>query len=180
MVFPVVTYGCESWTMDVRLERQRIDAFELWCWRRLLRVPWTARRSNQSILKEISSEYSLEGLMLKLKLQYFGHLMQRTNSLEKTLMLGRIESRRRRGWQRMRLLDGITNSMGMSVSSFPLALTSLIFLQSRDSQESSPAPQLVELISKYKKSDYRNRINKKQVFVKFPIGSKYSSLKKYP
>ena len=179
MVFPAVMYGCKSWTIK-KAEHQRIDAFELWCWRRLLRVPWTARRSNQSILKEISSEYSLEGLMLKLKLQYFGHLMQRTNSLEKTLMLGRIESRRRRGWQRMRLLDGITNSMGMSVSSFPLALTSLIFLQSRDSQESSPAPQLVELISKYKKSDYRNRINKKQVFVKFPIGSKYSSLKKYP
>ena len=101
MVFPVVMYGCESWTIK-RAERQRIDAFELWCWRRLLRVPWTARRSNQSILKEISAEYSLEGLMLKLKLQYFGHLMRRTDSLEKTLMLGKFEGRNRRGQQRMR------------------------------------------------------------------------------
>ena len=101
MVFPVVMYGCESWTIK-KAEHQRTDAFELWCWRRLLRVPWTARRSNQSILKEISPECSLEGLMLKLKLQYFGHLMQRTDSLEKTLMLGKIEGGRRRGWQRMR------------------------------------------------------------------------------
>ena len=101
MVFPVVMYGCERWTIK-QAERQRTDASELWCWRRLLRVPWTARRSNQSILKEISPEYSLEGLMLKLKLQYFGHLIQRTDSLEKTLMLGKIEGRRRRGWQRMR------------------------------------------------------------------------------
>ena len=108
MVFPVVMYGCESWTIK-KIERQRIDAFELW--RRLLRVPWTARRSNQSIVKEISPEYSLEGLMLKLKLQYFGHLMGRTDSLEKTLMLGKIEGRRRRGQQRMRWLDGITVSM---------------------------------------------------------------------
>ena len=115
MVFPVVMYGCESWTVK-KAERQRIDAFELWCWRRLLRVPWTARRSNQSILKEISPEYSLEGLMLKLKLQYFGQLMQRTDSLEKTLMLGKIEGRRRRGRQRMRCLDGITDSMDMSLS----------------------------------------------------------------
>ena len=115
MVFPVVMYGCESWTIK-KVEHQRIDAFELWCWRRLLRVPWTARRSNESILKEISSEYSLEGLMLKLKLQNFGHLMRRTDSLEKTLMLGKIEGRRRRGPQRMRWLNGITNSMGMSVS----------------------------------------------------------------
>ena len=117
MVFPVVMYGCESWTI-MKAERQRIDAFEMWCWRRLLRVTGTVRRSNQSILKEISPEYSLEGLMLKLKLQYFGHLMQRTDSdsLEKTLMLGKIEGRRRRGWKRMRWLDGITNSMGMSVS----------------------------------------------------------------
>ena len=109
MVFPVVMYGCESWTVR-KAERRRIDAFELWCWRRLLRVPWTARRSNQSILKEISPECSLEGLMLKLKLQYFGHLMQRVDSFEKTLMLGRIGGRRRRGQQRMRWLDGITDS----------------------------------------------------------------------
>ena len=106
--FPVVMYGCESWTIK-KAERRRIDAFELWCWRRLLRVPWTARRSNQSILKEISPEYSLEGLMLKLKLQYFGHLMQRIDSLEKTLILGKIEGRRRRGQQRMRWMDGITD-----------------------------------------------------------------------
>ena len=112
-VFPVVMYGCESWTIR-KAERRRIDAFELWCWRRLLRVPWTARRSNQSILKEISPEYSLEGLILKLKLQYFGHLMQRTDSLEKTLMLGGIGGRRKRGQQRIRWLDGITNSMDMS------------------------------------------------------------------
>ena len=115
MAFPVVMHGCESWTLK-KAERQRTDAFELWCWRRLLRVPWTARRSNQSILKEISPEYSLEGLMLKLKLQYFGHLMQRTDSLEKTLMLGKIKGRRRRGQQRMRWLDGITDSMDMSLS----------------------------------------------------------------
>ena len=114
MVFPVVMYGCESWTIK-KAERWRIDAFELWCWRRLLRVPWTARRSNQSILKEISPGCSLEGLMLKLKLQYFGHLMQRTDSLGKTLMLGKIEGRRRRGQQRMTWLDGITNSMDMSL-----------------------------------------------------------------
>ena len=114
MVFPVVMYGCESWTVK-KAEHQRIDAFELWCWRRLLRVPWTARRSNQSILKEISPGCSLEGLMLKLKLQYFGDRMQRVDSLEKTLMLGGIEGRRRRGWQRMRWLDGITDSMDMSL-----------------------------------------------------------------
>ena len=111
MVFPVVMYGCESWTVK-KAEHQRIDVFELWCWRRLLRVPWTARISNQSILKEIRPEYSLEGLMLKLKLQYFGHLMRISNSLEKTLMLGKVEGRRRRGQQRMRWLDGITNSDG--------------------------------------------------------------------
>ena len=115
MVFPVVMYGCESWTIK-KAEHQRIDAFELWCWRRLLRVPWTARRSNQSILKEISPEYSLEGLMLKLKLQYFGLLMQRTDSSEKTLRLGKVEGRRRRGRQRMRWLDGITNSMDTHLS----------------------------------------------------------------
>src|SRR5574341_1380723 len=114
-VFPVVMYGCESWTIK-KAEGQRIDAFELWCWRRLLRVPWTARRSNQSILKEISPGCSLEGLMLKLKLQYFGHLMQRADSLEKTLMLGGIGGRRRRGQQRMRWLDGITGSMDVSLS----------------------------------------------------------------
>ena len=115
MVFPVVMYGCESWTVK-KAERRRIDAFELWCWRRLLRVPWTARRSNQSILKEISPGYSLEGLMLKLKLQYFGHLMQRVDSLEKMLMLGGIGGRRRRGCQRMRWLNGITDSMDVSLS----------------------------------------------------------------
>ena len=114
MVFPVVMYGCESWTI-MKAEHQRINAFEVWCWRRLLRVPWTARRSNQSILKEISPGCSLEGLMLKLRLQYFGHLMQRADSFEKTLMLGKIEGRRRRGRQRMRWLDGITNSKNMSL-----------------------------------------------------------------
>ena len=115
MAFPVVMYGCESWTIK-KAECQRINAFELWCWRRLLRVPWTARRSNKSILKEISPEYSLEVLMLKLKLQYFGHLMWRTDSLEKTLILGKTEGRRRRGRQRMRWLDGITDTMDMSLS----------------------------------------------------------------
>ena len=114
MVFPVVMYGCESWTIN-KAECRRIDAFKLWCWRRLLRVPWTSRRSNQSILKEISPGCSLEGLMLKLKLQYFGHLMQRAESFEKTLMLGKIEGRRRRGQQRIRWLDGMTNSMDMSL-----------------------------------------------------------------
>ena len=114
LVFPVVMYGCESWTMK-KAECRRIYSFELWCWRRLLRVPWTARRSNQSILMEISPEYSLEGLMLKLKLQYFGYLMQRTDSFEKTLMLGKTEGGKR-GWQRMRWLDGITDSMNMSLS----------------------------------------------------------------
>ena len=113
--FPVVMYVCESWIIK-KAECRRIDAFELWCWRRLLRVPWTARRSNQSVLKEISPEYSLEGLMLKLKLQHFGHLMRRADSLEKTLMLGKIEGRRRRRLQRMRWLDGITDSMDMSLS----------------------------------------------------------------
>ena len=115
MVFPVVMDGCENWTIQ-KAEHWRIDAFELWCWRRLLRVPWTARRSNQSILKKINPDYSLEVLMLKLKLQYFGHLMWRTDSFEKTLMLGKIEGRRRRGWQRMRWLDGITDLMDMSLN----------------------------------------------------------------
>ena len=115
MVFPAVMYGCENWTIK-KAEHQRIDAFELWCWRRLLRVPWTARRSSQSILKELSPEFSLEGLMLKLNLQYFGHLMRRTDSFEKTLMLGKIEGRRRRGPQRMRWLDFIPDSMDMSLS----------------------------------------------------------------
>ena len=115
MIFPVVMYGCESWTIK-KAECWRIDAFELWCWRILLRVPWTARRSNQTILKEVSSEYSLEGLMLKLKLQYFGHLMQRTEWFEKTLILGKVEGRRRRGRQRMRWLDGITDWMDRSLS----------------------------------------------------------------
>ena len=115
IIFPVVIYGCESWTIK-KAEHWRIDAFELWCWRRFLRVPWTARRSNQSILQEIGPEYSLEGLRLKLKLQYFGHLMRRTDSLEKALMLGKIEGRRRSGWQRMRWLDGITHVMDMSLS----------------------------------------------------------------
>ena len=115
LIFPVVMYGCESWTMK-KAEGQRIDAFELWCWRRLLRIPWTAKRSNQFILKEISPEYSLEGLVLKLKLQYFGYLIWRTDPFEKNLMLGIIEGGRRRGWQRMRWLDGITHSMDMSFS----------------------------------------------------------------
>ena len=115
MVFPVVMYGCESWTIK-KAEHQRIDAFKLWCWRRLLRVPWTARRSNQSILKEMSPGCSLEGLMLKLKLQYFGHLMRRADSLEKTLMLGKIDGRRRRGRQRMRWLDGTTDLIDKSLS----------------------------------------------------------------
>ena len=115
MVFPVVLYGCECWTIK-NAELRRIDAFELWCWRRLLRVPWTTKRSNQSVVKEISPEYSFEGLMLKLKLQYFGHLMRRADSFEKTLMLGKIEGRLRRGQQRMRWLDGITDSMDMSLS----------------------------------------------------------------
>ena len=115
IVFPVVMYGCESWTIK-KAECRRIDAFGLWCWRRLLRVPWTARKLNQSILKEISPEYSLEGLMLKLKLQFFGHMMRRTDSLEKTLMLGKIEGGRRRGQQRIRWLDGITDSIDMSLN----------------------------------------------------------------
>ena len=115
MFFPVVMYGCEGWTIK-KVEHWRIDGFELWCWRRLLRIPWTARQSNQSVLKEINPEYSLEGLMLKLKLQHFGHLMWRTDSLEKTLTLGKIEGRRRRGWQMMRWLDDITDVMDISLS----------------------------------------------------------------
>ena len=125
MVFPLVIYGCESWTIK-KAERRRIDAFKLWCWRRLLRdlrVPWTARKSNQSILKEINPEYSLEGLMLKLKLQYFGHLMWRTDSLENTLILGKIEGRRRNGWQRMRRLNGIMDSMDLSLNKLQETMT---------------------------------------------------------
>ena len=125
MIFPVVMYGCESWVLK-KAECQRIDAFELWCWRTLLRVSWTARRSNQSILKEIHPEYSLEGLMLKLKLQYSGHLMRRTDSLEKTLMLGKIEGRRRRGRQRIRWLNGITNSMNMDLGGRPVMLQFMV------------------------------------------------------
>ena len=121
MAFPVVMYGCESWTIK-KAEHQRIDAFELWCWRRLLRIPWTVRRSNQSILKEISLEYLLEGLILKLTLHYFGHLIWRTDSIEKTLMLGKIEGRRR-GWQKMRWLDGITDSMVMSLGKLRVLVT---------------------------------------------------------
>ena len=141
-VFPVVMYGCESWTIK-KAERQRMDAFELCYWRRLLRVPWTERRSNQSILKEINPEYSLEGLMLKLKLQYFGHLMRRTDSLEKTLMLGKIEGGRRRGRQRMRWLDGITDSMDMSLRIWELVMDRKPgVLQSTQLQESDTTERL--------------------------------------
>ena len=143
MVFPVVMYGCESWT--IKRLCQRIDAFELWCWRRLLRVHWIARRSNQSILKEINPEYSLEGLMLKLTLQYFGHLMQRADSLKKTLKLGKIEGRRRRGRQSIRWLDGITDSMDMSLSKFQEMVKgqgSLVCCSSRGCKESDTTEQL--------------------------------------
>ena len=139
MVFLVVMYGCESWTIK-KAEHQRIDVLELWCWRRFLRVPWTLRQSNQSILKEISHECSLEGLMLKLKLQYFGHLIWRTDSLKKTLILGKIEGRRRRGWQRMRWLNDISDSMGMSLSKLQeLVLESLVCCSSWGHEESDTA-----------------------------------------
>ena len=137
MLFPVVMYRCESWTIK-KVDCQRIDAFELWCWRRLLRISWTARRSNQSILKKINPEYSLEGLMLKLKVQYFGHLIRRTDSLEKTLMLGKTEGGRRRGWQRMRWLDGITDSMDISLSQLreiSEGQRSLVYCSSRGQKE---------------------------------------------
>ena len=160
MVFPVVMYGWESWTIN-KVEHWRIDVFEFWCWRRLLRVPRTTRRSNQSILKEISPKYSLEGLMLKLKLQYFGHLMGRTYSLEKTLMLGKIEGRRRRGWQRKRWFDGIINSMDMSLSK----LLELVMdrkpgiLQSLGSQESGTTQRL--------KTTELNWANEKYIYPNF-------------
>ena len=141
MVFPVVMSGCESWTIK-EAEHWRIDVFELWCWRRLLRVPWTARRSNQSILKEISPECSLERLMLKLKLQYFGHLMRRVHSFEKTLMLGKTAGRRRRGQQRMRWLDGITDSMDLSLSKLRDGQGGLVCCSSWDRKESDTAEQL--------------------------------------
>ena len=143
IVFPVVMYGCESWTIK-KAECQRIDAFELWCWRRLLRVPWTARRSNQSILKEISPGCSLEGLMLKLKLQCFGHLMQRADSLEKTLMLGKIEGRRRRGRQRMRWLDGITDSMDMLLPAAKSLQSSPTLCDPIDSPPGSSVPGILQ------------------------------------
>ena len=157
MVFPVVMYGCESWTVK-KAEHWRIDAFELWCWRRLLRICWAARRSNQSILKEISPEYSLEGLMLKLKFQYFGHLMRRTDSFEKTLMLGKIEGRRRRGWQRMRWLDAITASMDINFSKpWELAMDRKVWraIVQRVSKSRTWPSDLTELISQSFASEQR-------------------------
>ena len=150
MVFPVVMYGCENWTIK-KAEHQRIDVFELWSWRRLLRVPWTARRSNQSILNEISPSYSLEGLMLKLKLQYFGLLMWRSDSFEKTLMLGKIEGGRRRGQQSLRWLDGITNSMDMSLSKLQELVIDRVFCSPWGHKESDTFEQLIELNRKISK-----------------------------
>ena len=157
MVFPVVMYGCKSWTIK-KAEHWRIDAFELWCWRRLLRVPWTVRRSNQSILKEISSEYSSERLILKLKRQYFGHLMQRTDSLEKTLMLGKIEGRRRRGRQRMGWLDGLTDSMDMGLSKlWELVMEGKVCCSPWDHKELDMTKQLNNYLCELKNTDNKTR-----------------------
>ena len=182
MVFPVVMYGCESWTIK-KAERQRIHTFELWCWRRLLRVPWTARRSNQSILKEISPGCSLEGLMLKLKLQYFGHLMLRSDSLEKTLMLGGIGGRRRRGQQRMRWLDGITDSMGMSLSKnsgswWWAGRPDVLRFMGSQRVGHNWATELNWLTSPYRESDYQNSYSSSRVRPSPPVVKPWFKKKK--